>query len=128
MAEVADFVVIDRNEVEQSVGGKWKSPPFATGARNILKADGVERNNACITLTFSVHKDAPHGFSAIRIIVNDHPLPQLVQGKADSYNTIASAFPASHLKSGGGNVVELHAQNENPFVVRHVIVQFRQNT
>ncbi|MGW4063855.1 hypothetical protein ACWEGE_36600 [Amycolatopsis sp. NPDC004747] len=125
MAEVADFVVIDRNEVEQSVGGKWKSPKFAT--RNVLRVNGVERNDACITLTFSVHKDAPHGFSAIRIIVNDHPLPQLVQGKADSYNTIASAFPASYLKSGGGNVVELHAQNENPFIVRHVIVQFRKN-
>ncbi|WP_146073678.1 hypothetical protein [Amycolatopsis sp. CA-126428] len=128
MAEVSDFVVVDRNKLEPSVGGKWKSPTFATGARNILTSGGTERNNAYITLTFSVQSDVPNGFSAIRIIVNDHPLSQLVQGKEDSYNTIVSALFASFLKDGGGNVVELHAQNENSFIVRHVVVHFRQNT
>lgn len=127
MAEVADFVVVDRNK-QEFVTGKWKSAVFSTGARNVLTTEGVEKHNAFITLTFRVPANAPGGHDLIRIIINGHPLPELVFGAEDTMNTTMAAFPASFLKSGGGNVVELHAQNENAFGVAHAVVHFRQNS
>jgi hypothetical protein len=127
MAEVADFVVIDRNQRE-AAPGKWKSPKFATGGRNILTVGGVERHNAYVTLTFRVPANTPNGHILIRIIVNDHPLPELVFAVEDSMNTTMAAFPASFLIGGGNNVVELHSQGESGFEVVHAVIHFRQNT
>jgi hypothetical protein len=127
MTELADFVVIDRN-VQESVPGKWRSPEFSAGGRNILTVDGKERHNAYIALTFRVPANTPGGHMQIRIIVNDHPLPQLIFGKEDTMNTAMAAFPASFLKGGGGNVVELHSQGEHGFSVVHAVVHFRQNS
>ncbi len=127
MAEVADFVVIDRNYQEQALG-KWESPKFATRGRNILTVDGEERHNAYITFTFRVPAGTPDNHVLIRIIVNDHPLPELVFAIADTMNTTMAAFPASYLIGGGNNVVELHSQKERAFEVTHAIIGFRQNT
>jgi hypothetical protein len=127
VAEVADFVVVDRNR-QESAPGKWRSRNFATGARNILNADGKELHNAYITLTLRIPGGQPGGHLLIRIIVNDNPLPELVDGIADTMPTVMAAFPASFLKSGGGNIVELHSQGEAGFSVVHAVVHFRQNS
>ena len=127
MAEVADYVIIDRNKVE-AAQGKWQSPAFATGARNVLITNGKERHNAFLTLRFSVPKDAPAGDAQIRVIVNGHPLPSLLFGREDSMNTAVIAFPASFLNDGGGNLIGLHAKSENSFIVFDAIVHFRQNS
>lgn len=128
MAEVADFVVIDRNHQEPAVSGHWRSPRFATGARNILTVDGTERHNAYITLTFRAPSNLPEGHILIRIIVNGNPLTELVFAVEDTMNTTMAAFPASHLIGGGNNIVELHSQGEIGFEVVHAVVHFRQNT
>lgn len=128
MAEVADFVVIDRNHQEAALGGHWSSPKFATGGRNVLTVGGQEKHNAYITLTFRVPGGLPEGHILIRIIVNEHPLPDLVFGVEDTMNTTMAGFPASYLIGGGNNIVELHAQGEIGFTVDHAVVHFRQNT
>jgi len=126
--EVADFVVIDRNHQEPAVGGHWTSPKFSTGGRNVLKVGGHERHNAYITLTFRV-PTVQAGHIQIRIIVNGHPLPDLVFGVENTMNTTMAAFPASHLTGGDHDtdVVELHSQDDIGFTVDHVVIHFRQN-
>lgn len=90
--------------------------------------NGVEQDNSFVTLTLT----SPSGGHdvAARVIVNGHPLPVLVEIKKDSQRTAVLAFPASFLKSetGNHNVIELHSQDEVPFIVLHVICQFRQNS
>jgi hypothetical protein len=83
MAEASDFVVIDRNR-QETVPGKWKSAPFATGGRNILTAGGQEQHNAYVVVTLRVPSGAVGGHVQIRIIVNDHPLPELIFGPANT--------------------------------------------
>jgi hypothetical protein len=124
MAEVSDLVVILHEPFV--AGGKWKSSVFATDARNIRTEGGVELHNAYIALTLGVASGNPD--ANIRIIVNDHPLPQFVPVRSDSQGATVASFPASFLKDGGGNHVELHAQEEHHFFVLDAIVHFRQNS
>jgi hypothetical protein len=127
VTQLSDFVVIDRN-VPETTQGKWRSPPFEAGGRNIRTEGGVEKHNAYLLLMFNVPRNAPAGDALIRVIVNGHPLPQLLAGLENSTNTAIAGFPASFLRSDSSNVVELHAQQENSFYVMHAIVHFRQNS
>jgi hypothetical protein len=126
MMVLADFVVLN-NEIA-STQGKWKSNPFETGGRLTKSVGGAEQHNAYVTLTLS----SPTGGQdvAIRVIVNNHPLPQLVEVKENSQRTAVAAFPASFLnaQTGNHNVIELHSQGEAPFIVFHIICHFRQNS
>jgi hypothetical protein len=125
MTVLADFVVTNNQPADASTG-KWKSVQFESGGRLTRTVSGVEQHNAYITLTLT----SPTGGQdvAVRVIVNDHPLPELVEVKEDSQRTAAVAFPASFLRDGSGNVIELHSQGERPFIVLHVICHFRQNS
>jgi hypothetical protein len=125
MTVLADFVVTN-NELVDAPEGKWKSGPFEAGGRLIRTVNGTEQHNAYITLTVS----SPTGArpAAIRVIVNDHPLPQLVEVKENSQRTAAVAFPASLLRPDTNNRIELHSQGETAFVVFHVICHFRQES
>jgi hypothetical protein len=124
MTVLSDFVVIN-NDPAAASEGKWKSGPFESGGRLVREVNGVEQDNAYTTLTLT----SPTGGQnvAIRVIVNDHPLPQLVEVKVNSQRTAVVAFPASLLKVTGGNAIELHSQGEIGFIVLHVICHFRQN-
>jgi hypothetical protein len=42
--------------------------------------------------------------------------------------TAMATFPASFLKDGTGNVVELHSKGEFDFSITYAVVHFRQNT
>jgi hypothetical protein len=53
---------------------------------------------------------------------------RFVMANSASHTTVVATFPASLLKDGGGNVVELHSQGERSFGVLEAIVHFRQNT
>jgi hypothetical protein len=130
MTHLADFVVTN-NQPAAASNGKWKSvPPFESGGRLTLTrtVNGVEveQHNAYITLTLT----SPTGGQdvAVRVIVNAHPLPEFVEVKENSQRTAVLAFPASFLRDGSDNVIELHSQGEHPFIVLHVICHFRQNS
>jgi len=120
MAEVADFVVIDRDRVE-AAAGKWTSVTFATGGRN-------SGRTAYALLMLGVGTGAPDSGVEIRVIVNDHPVPTLISVETDSTTTATATFPAAQLHDGGGNVLKLHARNEASFFLHHAIVHFRQNS
>jgi hypothetical protein len=120
MAEVGDFVVIDRNQIEVAPG-KWKSVTFATGGRN-------SGGTAYALLMLGVAKNAVGDGVAIRVIINDHPIQMFVNVKEDSTTTAISTFPASFLHDGGTNVLGLHSQQERAFFVYHAVVHFRQNS
>jgi hypothetical protein len=124
MTVLADFVVVN-NEPAVASGGKWKSLPFESGGRLTRHVSGVEQDNAYVTLTLT----SPAGGQrvAVRVIVNDHPLPELVEVKEDSQRTAVVAFPASFLRDGNPNLIELHSQGEISFIVLHVLCHFRQN-
>jgi hypothetical protein len=124
VAEVSDFVVVLQRQFAGQAG-KWKSEAFATGARNILRKNGVELKNAYVMLNLLVPPGSPD--ANIRIIVNDNPLPQLVLVGSDSQRSAFATFPASFLNDGGGNHIELHAQGEHRFGVQDAVVHFRQN-
>jgi hypothetical protein len=62
----------------------------------------------------------------VRVIVNGHPLPQLLAVMEASQRTAVAAFPASYLRADSSNVIELHSQDEAAFIVLHVICHFRQ--
>lgn len=136
MAEVADFVIITHPDPADDANqpqGKWKSRVFATGARNILRENGIELHNAYITMKFFVGKGDTGPDRLVRVIVNDHPLPQLAIVTAGTpqesrHTTAVTTSPASYLKNGGGNVVELHARDERSFGLLEAIVHFRQNS
>jgi hypothetical protein len=128
MTELADFVVIDRNRQELAAGGKWTSPQFQAGGRKVLRVGGTERHNAYITMTFRVASGTPGAHINIRIIVNAHPLPELVFGVANTMNTTMAAFPGSFLRDGTDNVVELHSQGELAFILTHAVVHFKQDS
>jgi hypothetical protein len=126
MTVLADFVVTN-NQRAAALGGKWKSAPFESGGRLTRTVSGVEQHNAYITLTLTPR---PGGVPAVavRVIVNGHPLPELVEVKEDSQRTAVVSFPASFLRDGSDNVIELHSQGEHPFIVLDVICHFRQNS
>ena len=127
MTVLADFVVTNNDPAAASTG-HWKSAPFESGGRLTRSVNGVEQDNAYITLTLT----SPAGGQdvAVRVIVNQHPLPQFVTVKEDSQRTAAVAFPGSLLRDGNGNnnVIELHSDREVPFIVLHVICHFRQSS
>jgi hypothetical protein len=127
MTVLADFVVVN-SDPASAQDGKWRSGLFETGGRLTRNANGVEQDNAYTTVTLT----SPQGGQdvAVRIIVNDHPLPVLVEVKANSQRTGVIAFPASFLNgaTGNHNSIELHSQGERPFIVLHVICHFRQNS
>lgn len=127
MTVLADFVVINTDPTAAS-DGKWTSEPFETGGRLTRSTGGVEQHNAYVTLTLTSPKGGQD--VAVRIIVNDHPLPHFVEVKSDSQRTAVAAFPASFLNpaSGNHNVIRLHSQGEKAFIVLHVICHFRQNS
>ena len=125
MTQLADFVVVNTEPITASQG-KWTSAPFESGGRLIRNVDGVEQDNAYITLTLSAPAGGPD--IAVRIIVNDNPLPLLVEVKANSQRTAVAAFPASHLKDQDPNVLELHSRNEVGFFIFDTICHFRQNS
>jgi hypothetical protein len=136
MAEVSDFVVITHPDPADDANqpqGKWTSRVFATGARNILRENKIELHNAYVTLKFLVGKGDTGPDRLVRVIVNGHPLPQLVIVKAgttqeSSHTTAVTTFPASYLKDGGGNRVELSARDERSFSILEAIVHFRQDS
>lgn len=64
----------------------------------------------------------------VRVIVNGHPLPQLLAVMEASQRTAVVAFPASYLRADSTNVIELHSQDEAAFIVIHVICHFRQES
>jgi hypothetical protein len=125
MTVLADFVVLN-NEAVVASDGKWKSEPFESGGRLVRMVSGVEHDNAYATLTLT----SPSGGQnvAVRVIVNDHPLPELVEVKEDSQRTAVVAFPASFLEDGSRNVIELHSRGEISFIVLHALCHFRQNS
>jgi hypothetical protein len=128
MTVLADFVVVNTGRPAGAQDGKWKSRLFESGGRLTRSVSGTEQDNAYITLSLT----SPSGGQdvAVRVIVNNHPLPVLVEVKEDSQRTAAVAFPASFLsgETGNHNVIELHSQGEAPFIVLHVICHFRQNS
>jgi hypothetical protein len=127
MTVLADFVVVNTDPASAQAG-KWKSGLFETGGRLERHANGLEQDNAYITVTLT----SPQGGQdvAVRVIVNDNPLPVLVEVKANSQRTSVTAFPASFLDNttGNHNSIELHSQGERPFIVLDVICHFRQNS
>ena len=127
MTVLADFVVINTDPVAASEG-TWTSEPFETGGRLTRSIGGEEQHNAYVTLTATSPKGGQD--VAVRIIVNDHPLPQFVEVKSDSQRTAVAAFPASFLNPATGthNIIGLHSQGEKAFIVLHVICHFRQNS
>ena len=125
MTVLADFVVTNNKPADASAG-KWKSVPFESGGRLTRTVSGVEQHNAYITLTLTSPTDGQD--VAVRVIVNDHPLPEFVVVKENSQRTAIVAFLASFLRDGGDNVIELHSQGEHPFIVLHVICHFRQDS
>lgn len=128
MAECADFVVVDRGNLEFVEGGTWLSPKFATGGRNTLMVDGKEKANAYVTIVFSVPRGVVDGVILIRVFINGSQLRQEVSGQEDTEVTAVRTFGASNLKNGGGNEIELRARGEKSFTLREVIVHFRQDT
>jgi hypothetical protein len=125
MTVLADFVVTNSQPAD-APGGKWKSAPFEAGGRLIRTVSGTEQHNAYVTL--AINSPAGGQDVAVRVIVNDHPLPQFILAKKDSQRTAVAAFPGSFLKDANNNVIELHSSGEIPFIVLHVICHFRQNS
>lgn len=127
MTVLADFVVVN-SDPATAQDGKWSSGLFETGGRLTRNAAGVEQDNAFITVTLT----SPQGGQdvAVRVIVNDHPLPVFIEVKANSQRTSVIAFAASFLNgaTGHNNRIELHSRGERPFIVLHVICHFRQNS
>jgi hypothetical protein len=126
MTVLADFVVAN-NQPADAPTGHWKSAPFEAGGRLIRKdGQGVEQFNAYVVLAL----DSPAGGTDVhvRVIVNDHPLPQLVTVTEASQRTAVVAFPASHLRADNSNAIELHSQGEAGFIVLHAICHFRQES
>ena len=124
MTVLADFVVAN-NQPADAAAGHWKSAPFEAGGRLIRKDDqGVEQFNAYADFAL----DSPAGGTDVyvRVIVNGHPLPQLLAVMEASQRTAVAAFPASYLRADSSNVIELHSQDEAAFIVLHVICHFRQ--
>jgi hypothetical protein len=122
---LADFVAISHGTAE-SQGGKWKSQPFESGGRKVLTVDGKERHNAYVTLTMGSSDGGPE--VNVRVKVNNHSLPLLEPIGKDGRQTVMLTFPASYLKSGTGNVVELSSQHEVDFSVFYALCHFRQDS
>jgi hypothetical protein len=125
MTQLADFVVINTDPAPASQG-KWKSDPFESGGRLIRTVNGVEQDNAYVTLTLT-STEGGQGVS-VRVIVNNNPLRFLVEVKANYQRTAVTAFPASFLRDGNDNVLELHSSGEIDFIVLDTICHFRQNS
>jgi hypothetical protein len=127
MTVLADFVVVN-SDPASAQNGKWRSGLFEAGGRLTRSANGAERDNAYITVTLASSQGGQD--VAVRVIVNDHPLPVFVEVKANSQRTGVIAFPASFLNgaTGNHNRIELHSQGERPFSVLHVVCHFRQNS
>jgi hypothetical protein len=125
MTQLADFVVLNTDPITAGQG-KWTSAPFESGGRLIKKVGGVEQDNAYITLTLSAPAGGPD--IKVRIIVNDNPLPLLVEVKSNSQRTAVAAFPASYLNEEDPNVLKLHSRNEVGFFIFDTICHFRQNS
>jgi hypothetical protein len=124
MTQLADFTVINSDPV--AIDGQWRSSHFESGGRLIRKANGVEQDNAYLVLTMT----SPQGGQdvAVRIIVNAHPLSSLMEIKVDSQRTAMAAFPASFLRDGNDNTLELHSRGEKSFILLHAVCQFRQDS
>jgi hypothetical protein len=128
MTVLSDFVVLT-NDAAAASNGKWRSDAFETGGRLTRSQGGTEFRNAYIGVTLT----SPQGGSgdiAVRVIVNDHPLPQLIEVKGNSQRTALISFPASFLnpQTGDHNIVGLHSQGERPFIVLDAVCHFRQNS
>jgi len=126
MTVLADFVVTN-NQPADAPAGHWKSAPFEAGGRLIRKDNqGCEQFNAYAALAL----DSPAGGTDVyvRVIINAHPLPQLVAVMENSQRTAIVAFPASFLRADSSNVIELHSRDEAAFIVLHAICHFRQES
>jgi hypothetical protein len=126
MTQLSDFVVINSGPIVAQ-GGKWRSPPFESGGRLIRKLENVEQDNAYVTVTLTASTGGPD-FVAVRVIINDHPLPVMVGMEEGSQHTRTFAFIGSFLKNGNGNVLALHSEHERTFQILHAICHFRQES
>jgi hypothetical protein len=119
MTVLADFIVAN-NLPADAPAGHWKSVPFEAGGR-LIRTDshGAEQFNAYAALAL----DSPTGGTDVyvRVIVNGHPLPQLVAVMEASQRTAVVAFPASYLHPDS-------SRDEAAFIVLHVICHFRQES
>ncbi|MEN8654424.1 hypothetical protein ABCR94_28460 [Streptomyces sp. 21So2-11] len=125
MTVLADFVAISHGS-SASQEGKWKSQPFESGGRKTLIIDDKEQHNAYVTLSLGSPDGGPE--VNIRVIVNNHPLPLLEPIGKDGRQTVVLTFPASLLKNGTGNILELHSQHEVNFFVFYALCHFRQDS
>lgn len=94
MTVLADLVVANDQPADAPAGHR-KSAPFEAGGRLVRNdSHGVEQFNAVLAL------DLPTGGTDVdvRVIVNGHPLPQLVAVTKASQRTAVVTFPASHLR------------------------------